>query len=85
MDGETTWGYSTAASADDFAARISGIFAAVQASPVLAGWCWTQLTDTLQEANGLLDAQRRPKLPVELLRAIVTGAPPPSAPPTVAG
>jgi hypothetical protein len=45
----------------------------VQASPVLAGFCYTQLTDTLQEANGLLTADRKPKLPVERLRAIVTG------------
>ena len=38
-----------------------------------AGFCYTQLTDTLQEANGLLDERRPPKLPVELLRSIITG------------
>ncbi len=68
-----TWGYSTAADAEDFAARLRDLFGAVHASPVLAGFCYTQLTDTLQEANGLLDDQRRPKLPVQVLRAIVTG------------
>ena len=41
---------------------------AVKASPVLAGYCWTQLTDTLQEANGLCDENRVPKLPVETLK-----------------
>jgi hypothetical protein len=40
---------------------------------VLAGFCYTQLTDTMQEANGLLDERREPKLPVERLRRIVTG------------
>ena len=69
-----TWGYTTAEDADDFAARLSDLLAAVHASPVLAGFCYTQLTDTMQEANGLLDADRRPKLPVERLRAIISGA-----------
>jgi beta-galactosidase/beta-glucuronidase len=68
-----TWGYSTAQSAEDFAARLTDLFAAIQASPVLAGFCYTQLTDTWQEANGLLYADRTPKLPVEQIRAIVTG------------
>jgi hypothetical protein len=39
----------------------------------VAGFCYTQLTDTLQEANGLLDGHRNPKLPVELLRSFITG------------
>ncbi|WP_432498581.1 glycoside hydrolase family 2 protein [Kineococcus gypseus] len=69
----STWGYSSASDAEDFAARLADLFGAVHASPVLAGFCYTQLTDTLQEANGLLDEHRRPKLPVERIRAIVTG------------
>ncbi|NAZ87369.1 glycoside hydrolase family 2 protein [Kineococcus indalonis] len=72
----TTWGYSTAADAEDFAARLADLLAAVHASPVLAGFCYTQLTDTVQEANGLLDEDRRPKLPVERIRAIITGEQP---------
>jgi hypothetical protein len=75
-DDARTWGYSTAVDAADFRARLADLFGAVHASPVLAGSCYTQLTDTLQEANGLLDAHRRPKLPVAELRAIVTGARP---------
>jgi hypothetical protein len=72
-DEEGTWGYSTASDAEDFARRLGDLFAAVHASPALAGLCYTQLTDTMQEANGLLDEERRPKLPVERLRSIVTG------------
>ena len=72
---ERTWGYSTAADAEDFAARLTDLFSAVHGSPVLAGFCYTQLTDTMQEANGLLDEHRRPKLPMERLRAIITGRP----------
>jgi hypothetical protein len=32
---------------------------------VFSGFCYTQFADTYQEANGLLDAQRRPKIPLE--------------------
>jgi beta-galactosidase/beta-glucuronidase len=71
--GEDDWGYSTASSADDFEERLSGLLEAVQASRLLAGFCYTQLTDTLQEANGLLTADRKPKLPIERLRSIITG------------
>ena len=70
---EGTWGYSTAADAADFARRLGDLLAAVHAAPALVGFCYTQLTDTMQEANGLLDEHRRPKLPVEQLRAIITG------------
>jgi hypothetical protein len=72
---ERTWGYSTAGDAEDFATRLTDLFSAVHGSPVLAGFCYTQLTDTMQEANGLLDEHRRPKLPMERLRAIITGRP----------
>lgn len=68
-----TWGYATVEDEDAFAAKVGGLIAAVEASPTLAGSCYTQLTDTLQEANGLLTADREPKLPIEQLRAIVTG------------
>ncbi|UNX55717.1 glycoside hydrolase family 2 [Georgenia sp. TF02-10] len=72
-DREEAWGYSTAADAEDFAARLRDLFDAVRACPPLAGFCYTQLTDTGQETNGLLDEDRRPKLPVEQLRALVLG------------
>jgi beta-galactosidase/beta-glucuronidase len=74
-EAEGTWGYSTVTDPDDFAARLSDWLDAVRASPVLAGFCYTQLTDTLQEANGLLDEDRNPKIAIERLRAIITGHP----------
>ena len=67
------WGYVTAAEAADYEKMLRELFEALQTSPVLAGFCYTQLTDTLQEANGLTDSQRRPKLPVATIRAIVEG------------
>ncbi len=71
--GPDTWGYTTATSPDDYAARIAAILEPVQASPYVAGFCWTQLTDTRQEANGLCTADRAPKLPVEQIHALVRG------------
>ncbi len=70
---EHTWGYSTATSADDYAERIAAILEPIQAARPIAGYCWTQLTDTLQEANGMCTEDRVPKLPVEHLRRLVTG------------
>ncbi|RHA41332.1 glycoside hydrolase family 2 protein [Cellulomonas rhizosphaerae] len=72
---DDAWGYSAATSPADFADRLGGLLDAVHASEVLAGFCYTQLADTLQETNGLVTADRVPKLPVEQLRAIITGTP----------
>ncbi len=70
---DESWGYSAAAGPQDLAARLTGLLDAVHASEALAGFCYTQLADTLQETNGLVTADRVPKLPVEQLRAIMTG------------
>ncbi|POH58697.1 glycoside hydrolase family 2 [Cryobacterium zongtaii] len=67
------WGYSSAASTEDFLVRLAALVGAARASTALAGFCYTQLTDTLQETNGLLDEARNPKAPVERLRAIFGG------------
>jgi hypothetical protein len=45
---------------------------AVLDSPELAGFCYTQLTDTEQETNGLLHVDRTPKLDLAILRAITS-------------
>jgi regulator of replication initiation timing len=51
---------------------VEALFDAIHESPELAGFCYTQITDTLQEKNGLYDENRKPKLPVERLRDIIT-------------
>ena len=43
---------------------------AVLDCPGIAGFCYTQLTDTEQETNGLLDAQRQPKFDISVIRSI---------------
>lgn len=68
-----SWGYSRVDSAAHFEERLRALYEALRASTVLAGTCYTQLTDTMQEANGLLTEDRQPKLPIAVIRAIVTG------------
>jgi hypothetical protein len=72
-DADEAWGYSTAATAADFDGRLESLYEAIGQSPWLAGTCYTQLTDTLQEANGLVTDRRLPKLDAARIRAIVLG------------
>jgi hypothetical protein len=44
----------------------------IDAAGSLQGFVWTQLTDIQQEINGLLYFDRTPKLPLPILRAIIT-------------
>jgi hypothetical protein len=73
LAGDGTWSYATAADADDLLRRYRDQWAAVHASTALAGACWTQLTDTYQETNGLLRADRSPKVPLERIAAATRG------------
>ncbi len=70
---EDGWGYTSASDGDDWIARITALYDAIRASSFLAGSCYTQLTDTMQETNGLLNADRTPKVPIEQIRRAVTG------------
>lgn len=76
--GDSTWGYSRARNEGDFAARYERLMAAVHSIGLLSGFCYTQFTDTYQEANGLLYADRRPKIPLERMAAATRGTPPPT-------
>ncbi|MDH2331441.1 hypothetical protein ABEW60_15640 [Paenibacillus jamilae] len=42
-------------------------------SPVVQGFCYTQLTDVEQGINVLLTHDRHPKMPTEQIRAIMEG------------
>jgi len=72
-DQKRTWGYSRAGTADDFASRYAHLLSAVRSSPLLAGFCYTQFTDTYQEANGLLYMDRTPKFPIEQIACATRG------------
>jgi beta-galactosidase/beta-glucuronidase len=65
--------YGNHASAEDWLRGIRRVCRAILRSRTLSGYCWTQLTDTYQEANGLLRMDRSPKAPIEQLRAALLG------------
>jgi beta-galactosidase/beta-glucuronidase len=74
-----TWGYSTCRTTADFADRYQRLLAAVRSLGLLAGFCYTQFSDTYQEANGLLYADRTPKFPLEQIAAATAGPTEPHA------
>ena len=68
-----TWGYSRGESEEDFAKRFVYLMKVVRSLPLLAGFCYTQFADAYQEANGLLYADRTPKIPVEHIALATRG------------
>jgi hypothetical protein len=70
QDSDDWFGYGQFANADELLARYEELTNALLDSTALAGYCYTQLTDTEQETNGLLSADRKPKLDVDRVRAI---------------
>ena len=64
------WGYTTANTAEQFVKEYARVLAAVMASPYLAGFCYTQLTDVMQEINGLLTYDRTFKCDPEKISEI---------------
>ncbi len=71
VTGSTTgWGYSHA---DDPAAAYEGMLRALHACRGIAGFCYTQLTDTFQEQNGLLTADRESKFEVARIAQATRG------------
>jgi hypothetical protein len=63
-------GYGAVDDEEQLAARYAQLVGALLDSPVVAGFCYTQLTDTAQERNGLLYADRRPKVDAARLAAV---------------
>jgi hypothetical protein len=70
---EPGWGYSVARDGKELLARYQQLMAAVHACRPLSGFCYTQLTDTFLEKNGLLTEDRVPKAPVEALAKATRG------------
>ncbi|WP_433514826.1 glycoside hydrolase family 2 protein [Nonomuraea sp. CA-143628] len=69
---EAWHGYGTVGSTEELTESFRQIVDAVLDNPELAGLCWTQLTDTEQERNGLLTEDREPKVPAAAIRRILT-------------
>lgn len=68
---QESWGYhEKARDVEALQKKIEGILQAVRKLTYLSGYCYTQLTDVEQETNGLLYADRTPKLELRQIRAI---------------
>jgi hypothetical protein len=68
--GKPWFGYGTVDSTEAYLAKYKELIDAILDCPTIAGFCYTQLTDTEQERNGLLAADRTPKLDPEEVRRI---------------
>ena len=64
-DLKPVWGYSQAKSQEEFAQLYEKLLYTVIHTALFSGFCYTQFADTFQEANGLLNADRSPKIPLE--------------------
>jgi beta-galactosidase/beta-glucuronidase len=70
-----TWGYTRVDSSRAFERAYTTLLQKVHALGVFAGFCYTQFSDTYQEANGLLFADRTPKFSIDAIHAATTGKP----------
>ena len=59
-----TWGYARAQTPDEFALRYKQLLDVVRSLSTLCGFCYCQFADTYQECNGLLFADRTPKISI---------------------
>jgi hypothetical protein len=67
------WGYSRAATPQEFAEKYRRLMEVVHSLELLAGFCYTQFADTYQEINGLLRMDRTPKIPIAEIAAATRG------------
>ena len=75
MGGMQTWGYGDKMSDEEaFFERFKGVTDAIREIPFCQGFCYTQLTDVMQEINGVLSPDRKPKIDVKRFRELNTGA-----------
>ncbi len=70
---ENIWGYSRTRTAEQLLDRYRTLLETVRNLPALAGFCYTQFTDTYQEANGLLYADRTPKASLAMFAEATSG------------
>jgi beta-galactosidase/beta-glucuronidase len=73
-DAQQGWGYTTAADNTEFIRRYRDVLEAMLASPLIQGFCYTQLTDVEQEINGLLTYRREPKVDLAIIHEITAKA-----------
>lgn len=68
--GSQWFGYRTVADAEELVGAYERLVTALVSSAQVAGYCYTQLTDTEQEVNGLLTAEREHKVDPAAIRRV---------------
>jgi hypothetical protein len=71
---EEWFGYGTVESVEEYENKYGELLDAVLSCTAIAGFCYTQLTDTQQETNGLLTEDREYKIDPEIIRTITRRA-----------
>ncbi len=70
-DESESWGYGQrVANEEDLYHRFEGLCTVLLDNPDMFGYCYTQLTDTFQEKNGIYNFDRTSKLDIPRIRAI---------------
>jgi beta-glucuronidase len=68
---DTSWGYGQRVdSIEAWYERYEGLTRVLLENPDMFGYCYTQLTDTFQEENGLYDFTREPKFDIDRIRRV---------------
>lgn len=70
---DKTWGYTRVETPAELAKKYTDLLKVVRSLPLLSGFCYTQFTDTYQEVNGLLYADRTPKFPLKEIALATRG------------
>lgn len=70
---DKAWGYDRSSDLCDLQQRYHKLLNVVNRVEIFSGFCYTQLTDTFQEANGLLYADRTPKFDISAIAAATLG------------
>ncbi|MBQ8159194.1 MAG: glycoside hydrolase family 2 [Clostridia bacterium] len=69
--GMESWGYhDKVQNEEEFFERYRSVTDAIRSLPYCQGYCYTQLTDVMQEINGLLTPDRKPKVSPERVAEI---------------
>ncbi|MBO4356136.1 MAG: beta-galactosidase, partial [Clostridia bacterium] len=72
-DGSQGWGYGKRPEdIEEVYSRIEGLIKALLENPKVCAFCYTQLTDVMQEKNGMYSFDRRPKFDNERLHKVLS-------------
>ncbi|MGF7048409.1 beta-galactosidase/beta-glucuronidase [Paenibacillus sp. DS2015] len=70
IDQTEGWGYSSVKSSEELIEAYAAVTNALIESPIVQGFCYTQITDVEQEINGLLTYDREPKCNMAAIKKI---------------